>query len=207
MRVYSLWMRKTNVLMVLLAAYVASYASLAVVLTIMVLQLNKELNDKDPGSLLCYTHKVDAMYYVWPFMILFDVAAFTLTLIAALKHPMALRLQTRLLFVLYRDGLGYFVLIILMKTMNLLIWTLAPFSLFALGTFFVWSSVTLLTTRMYLNLRLAVNSEVGPPDTIEPLNIRISEYVSEETTDRDFGSCDTPEHFESKHRASHFRPA
>jgi len=156
LRVYALWNRKRSAFIILVGSYVVCYVAVGIFAGIGVVEMSQH-HGGAAGHYLCYDHKSWAIYFVWPLSITFDIIAFTMTLIKGIEQSRTLQFRSRLLYVLYRDGLLYFVAIVLVKSLNLFTWSFAPLAYFSLGTYFDWSAVSLLTTRMFLNLRSAMH--------------------------------------------------
>ncbi|KDQ07524.1 hypothetical protein BOTBODRAFT_607580 [Botryobasidium botryosum FD-172 SS1] len=156
LRVYALWNRKRSAFVLLVGTYVVGYVSVPIFAGIGVAQMSDHRGGA-AGHYLCYDHKSWAAVLVWPLSITFDVVAFTMTLIKGIEQSRTLQFRSRLLHVLCRDGLLYFVAIVLVKSLNVFTWSLAPLAYFSLGTYFDWATVSLLTTRMFLNLRSAMH--------------------------------------------------
>ncbi|KAG9085298.1 hypothetical protein FS749_004543 [Ceratobasidium sp. UAMH 11750] len=76
-----------------------------------------------------------------------------MTLYKCLEHAKSQQLHTPLLKTLYRDGFLYFLIIVVIRILNLALWIVAPPSLIYLGLYFIWSLITLLISRLLLNLR------------------------------------------------------
>ncbi|KAG8740863.1 hypothetical protein FRC10_003818 [Ceratobasidium sp. 414] len=93
----------------------------------------------------------------------FEIVIFGMTLYKCLEHAKSQQLQTPLLHTLYRDGFLYFLVRKdagkshsvgpVIRILNLALWIVAPPSLIYLGLYFIWSLITLLISRLLLNLR------------------------------------------------------
>ncbi|CAE6528966.1 unnamed protein product [Rhizoctonia solani] len=90
---------------------------------------------------------------VWAAPLGFEILIFAMTLHKCLEHAKTQQLQVPLLRTLYRDGFLYFLVIVVMRILNLALWIVAPVSLLFLGLYFIWALITLLISRLLLNLR------------------------------------------------------
>ncbi|KAG9081904.1 hypothetical protein FS749_007293, partial [Ceratobasidium sp. UAMH 11750] len=90
---------------------------------------------------------------VWAAPLGFEIVIFGMTLYKCLEHAKSQQLHTPLLKTLYRDGFLYFLIIVVIRILNLALWIVAPPSLIYLGLYFIWSLITLLISRLLLNLR------------------------------------------------------
>ncbi|KAJ1301669.1 hypothetical protein OPQ81_008907 [Rhizoctonia solani] len=90
---------------------------------------------------------------VWAAPLVFEILIFAMTLYKCLEHAKTQQLQVPLLRTLYRDGFLYFLVIVVMRILNLALWIVAPVSLIYLGLYFIWALITLLISRLLLNLR------------------------------------------------------
>ncbi|KAK0201055.1 hypothetical protein DFS33DRAFT_1456261 [Desarmillaria ectypa] len=83
--------------------------------------------------------------------VFFEVVALSAMVYNALSRPRSS--HTDVSRILYRDGIIYFLILFLLRLMNLLLASAAPVSLIFLGVFFIWCSTTVTVTRLILNLR------------------------------------------------------
>ncbi|CAE7155760.1 unnamed protein product [Rhizoctonia solani] len=90
---------------------------------------------------------------VWAAPLGFEILIFAMTLYKCLEHAKSQQLQVPLLRTLYRDGFLYFLVIVVMRVLNLALWIVAPVSLIYLGLYFIWALITLFISRLLLNLR------------------------------------------------------
>ncbi|QRV97418.1 hypothetical protein RhiJN_25437 [Ceratobasidium sp. AG-Ba] len=120
------------------------------------------------------TEKPVTLQAVWAAPLGFEIVIFGMTLYKCLEHAKSQQLHTPLLHTLYRDGFLYFLIIVgafikprritqpdgyllisglVIRILNLALWIVAPVSLIYLGLYFIWCLVTLLISRLLLNLR------------------------------------------------------
>ncbi|KAG8688355.1 hypothetical protein FRC08_011481 [Ceratobasidium sp. 394] len=123
LRVHALYGRSRKILILLVIFYILTYASILSTATLALVQLG------------------------------FEIVIFGMTLYKCLEHAKAQQLHTPLLKTLYRDGFLYFLIIVVIRILNLALWIVAPPSLIYLGLYFIWSLITLLISRLLLNLR------------------------------------------------------
>lgn len=88
-------------------------------------------------------------FYVAPLFT--DTVIFVLTVVKTARY-LRTNVRTALPRIVLRDGILYFVLILLINLMNVVVYTVAPGSLRALGTSFSQVLTTILISRLQLNL-------------------------------------------------------
>ncbi|KAG8819663.1 hypothetical protein FRC19_009624 [Serendipita sp. 401] len=158
LRVSALWGRKKLVIYPLYAGYVALYIALTVIVGIAGVTMAKNLAYNPIVKLCIFTERIPAtlIHSQW-LPILFDVVIFILTLVKAKQDNIALRKGSRtnapVLFVLFRDGGIYCIVIIALRIFNFVAWAFLDETMVYLGLGFLWSIVTTLINRFYLNLR------------------------------------------------------
>ncbi|KAF9030546.1 hypothetical protein BDZ89DRAFT_1159275 [Hymenopellis radicata] len=102
-----------------------------------------------PSLRVCVLTSRSDVGILWAPGVLFEVVIFIMVVWNALYQPR----KEQAMSILYRDGVFYFVVLLLLRMLNLLIAFIAPLSLIYLGVFFVWCTTTLAVTRLILNLR------------------------------------------------------
>ncbi|KAG8833693.1 hypothetical protein FRC17_010225 [Serendipita sp. 399] len=158
LRVSALWGRKKLVIYPLYACYVALYITLTVIVGIAGVTMAKNLAYHPIAQICIFTERIPKtlIHSQW-LPILFDVWIFILTLVKAKQDNIALRKGSRtnapVLFVLFRDGGIYCIVIIALRLFNFVAWAFLEESMVYLGLGFLWSIVTTLINRFYLNLR------------------------------------------------------
>ncbi|KAF8902997.1 hypothetical protein CPB85DRAFT_1564505 [Mucidula mucida] len=103
-----------------------------------------------PSLHVCVLSSRSDIGILWAPGVLFEVVIFIMVVWNALCQP---RKKEQAMSILYRDGVFYFVVLLLLRMLNLFIAFIAPLSLIFLGVFFVWCTTTLAVTRLILNLR------------------------------------------------------
>ncbi|KAG9109210.1 hypothetical protein FRC07_008354, partial [Ceratobasidium sp. 392] len=92
----------------------------------------------------------------WIPALLFESFLFALTVMKAIEHSKE-SINTPVLYVLYRDGAVYFVIICLCSVFNMAVWIAAPASLVGLAKYFVLAIVPAMGARLVLNLKSSRN--------------------------------------------------
>ncbi|KAH7334329.1 hypothetical protein B0J17DRAFT_720738 [Rhizoctonia solani] len=105
------------------------------------------------AGICAVSEKPVTLQAVWAAPLAFEILIFAMTLHKCLEHAKTQQLQVPLLRTLYRDGFLYFFVIVVMRILNLALWIVAPVSLIYLGLYFIWALITLLISRLLLNLR------------------------------------------------------
>lgn len=153
LHLWNLWDRNTRLITWTLVLFaVTQIASLAC--GIVVLIGMTETAYFLPGLNVCAMHDKRNFGLVWIPGVAFEVIMFLTVVWNALQRP---RYEDQAFSkVLYRDGFLYFLILFLLRLLNVCISYIAPLSLLYLGVFFIWCSTTLAVTRLILNLRKLV---------------------------------------------------
>ncbi|KEP46981.1 putative transmembrane protein [Rhizoctonia solani 123E] len=81
----------------------------------------------------------------------------------AIEHSRK-KINTPVLYVLYRDGIVYFLVICCCSIFNMMVWLLAPPTLVALSKYFVLAIIPTMGSRLVLNLRSSRREDIMPTD-------------------------------------------
>ncbi|CAG7848005.1 SubName: Full=Uncharacterized protein {ECO:0000313/EMBL:CCA69802.1} [Serendipita indica DSM 11827] len=158
LRVSALWGRKRAVIWPLYFCYFALYVVISVIVGLAVARMSKRLAYNPIIGACMFTERIPAnlIHSQW-LPIVFDVVIFILTLVKAKQDNIALRKGSRgnapVLFILFRDGGIYCVVIIALRIFNFVAWAFLDESMVYLAMGFLWAIVTALINRFYLNLR------------------------------------------------------
>ncbi|KDQ16568.1 hypothetical protein BOTBODRAFT_186563 [Botryobasidium botryosum FD-172 SS1] len=152
LRLYAIWKRNTLILIVSLVIYAASY-TVIIVLTALAfaqfLKLDREPWFVDPFALLIPARACTFAFDMW---------ALIMTLIKAVKYARIQHMRSTLLYIIYRDGILYYVAIIVIKLFVLVVSSRPQHTTFQVvpwdDNFLMSPALTVaFTTRMFLNLR------------------------------------------------------
>ncbi|KAH9986753.1 hypothetical protein BJV74DRAFT_844059 [Russula compacta] len=111
-------------------------------------------------SQACYLTKTSPMFVVlWVSPLVFVIPALSLTAYNALSRPRGSK--TTLMRVLHRDGMLFFLIVTLLRVMNVAFSTLTEPGLIGLPIYFSWAMVLLAINRMLIHIR---SSEKGTED-------------------------------------------
>ena len=118
------------------------------------------------------------MGFVWIPSMVFETFMFLVTILKLYQqrsspHGASVGLSTNLFYVLFRDGASYYIVIMILRTWNLVAWAALPSSLAYTGVFILWSIMSVAVMRLQLNLikaadptvsLVAANPSKGPAD-------------------------------------------
>ncbi|KDQ11755.1 hypothetical protein BOTBODRAFT_189607 [Botryobasidium botryosum FD-172 SS1] len=108
----------------------------------------------------CFRSRASPLIYVcWSSALAYDTAAFLLTLTKGIQHWRAKHIRSPLIYVFYRDGVGYFAVLTLLRILTIIGSTVENLGLFIVATYFARVLTVTLTMRMFLNLRSATTHE------------------------------------------------
>ncbi|CAE6354544.1 unnamed protein product [Rhizoctonia solani] len=110
---------------------------------------------------VCFAQISPHIWACWLPALVFESFLFILTLIKAIEHSRK-KINTPVLYVLYRDGIVYFIVICCCSIFNMMVWLLAPPTLVALSKYFVLSIVPAMGSRLVLNLRSSRSDDIMP---------------------------------------------
>ncbi|KAL5639292.1 hypothetical protein ACGC1H_006711 [Rhizoctonia solani] len=153
LRVHALYGRSRRVLVFLAILYILTYISIITTATMALLHMIPQLTYSPLAGICSVPEKPVALQAVWAAPLGFEILIFAMTLYKCLEHAKTQQLQVPLLRTLYRDGFLYFLVGRFMRILNLALWIVAPVSLIYLGLYFIWALITLLISRLLLNLR------------------------------------------------------
>ncbi|PVG01973.1 hypothetical protein CPB86DRAFT_870669 [Serendipita vermifera] len=158
LRVSALWGRRRSIIYPLYAFYVGLYFTITVIVGVATASMSDTLF-YDPFIKVCsFMTRIPkaAIHSQW-LPIIFDIVIFILTAVKAKQDNIALQRGSRqtapVLFILFRDGGIYCVLIIALRIINFAAWAFMDESLVYVMIVFLWAMVTTLINRFYLNLR------------------------------------------------------
>ncbi|KAG9032542.1 hypothetical protein FRB95_001378 [Tulasnella sp. JGI-2019a] len=108
------------------------------------------------------------VWTVWISPLVLEAVLFSMTVAKMVRNQQWI-ITVPLAYILYRDGLIYFVIIALCSVFNLVVWKSCPASLFALAKYFSLGLVNTMASRMVLNLRKqgAAESTGTPPVNVQ----------------------------------------
>ncbi|KAG8769970.1 hypothetical protein FRC16_006513 [Serendipita sp. 398] len=94
------------------------------------------------------------MGFIWVCPMVFETTIFIITTTRLYQRAgqAAALFGSKLLLVLYRDGVCYYLIIIGLRTWLLLSWTIFPISYMFTGYFLLWAAMSISVTRLQLNL-------------------------------------------------------
>lgn len=152
-RVHALWGGRRSVVVGTSAIYAFAYTCIVVVGAIGAFDIIPMLH-YDPLARMCTSTSVPkVMPAMWSVSLLCELTVFVMTTIKAFEHHTSENSHSPLIKTLYYDQFLYYVIIIVVRIFNLLIWLVLPKSLFFLGVYFIWSLITALVSRIMLHLR------------------------------------------------------
>ncbi|CEL53936.1 hypothetical protein RSOLAG1IB_06718 [Rhizoctonia solani AG-1 IB] len=157
LRVHALYGRSRRVLVFLVILYGLTYISILVTATLALVHMIPRLSYSALAGICSVSEKPVTLQAVWAAPLGFEIIIFVMTLHKCLEHAKTQQLQAPILRTLYRDGFLYFLVIVVMRILNLALWIVAPVSLIYLGLYFIWALITLLISRLLLNLRNVSN--------------------------------------------------
>ncbi|KAG9011168.1 hypothetical protein FRB94_009094 [Tulasnella sp. JGI-2019a] len=166
-RVNALWGNRRGIRIFLITFWVAY------LITTLGISLTAVIQDR--GTF--YPHPIvhscvgDLGSYVWTVWIsplVLEAVLFSMTVAKMVRNQQWI-ITVPLAYILYRDGLIYFVIIALCSVFNLVVWKSCPASLFALAKYFSLGLVNTMASRMVLNLRKqgAAESTGTPPVNVQ----------------------------------------
>lgn len=107
----------------------------------------------DPNFNLCYLMKsAKPTTVLWASQLAFDITVLAFTIYNSLSNPRDLKITLRR--ILYRDGILFFLLVTLIRAMNLIFAIAAEPELAALPAYFSLAVITLACRRMLIHIRL-----------------------------------------------------
>jgi len=177
-RVYAIWNRSAKILACMGVLYTITNISNGVAGISYLITMKEHVMHSDA----CFRPRASALIYIcWASSLAYDTFAFLFTLIRGVYHWRAKHIQSPLLYVFYRDGLGYFGVLTLLRTLTIIGSTVENLILFVIATYFVRSLTITFTIRMFLNLRSVRTHE----DWCVATNMRYAESpknITDETT-------------------------
>lgn len=164
-RVHALWGGRRSVVVGTYAIYAFAYTCIMIVGSISAFEMIPMLH-YDPLARICASEfRPKVMPALWSVSLLCELTVFVMTAIKAFQHHISEKSQNPLLRTLYYDQFLYYIIIIVVRIFNLLIWLTLPQSLFFLGIYFIWSLITALVSRIMLHLRSVACANSRPCDT------------------------------------------
>ncbi|PVF97484.1 hypothetical protein CPB86DRAFT_423997 [Serendipita vermifera] len=140
----------------LLALYVILYLGTAG----MVIKTSRELKGQffySKALRICsLAHRPVDMGAVWVGPMIFETTIFIITLIKLYQNASrTYALGSKLIMVLYRDGICYYLIIIVLRILTFISWIVFPLSLLFITFFVLWAVMSIAITRLQINLREA----------------------------------------------------
>ncbi|CAE6413448.1 unnamed protein product [Rhizoctonia solani] len=133
LRVHALYGRSRRVLVFLGILYALTYISILATATLALVHMIPRLTYSALAGICSVSEKPVTLQAVWAAPLGFEILIFAMTLHKCLEHAKTQQLQVPLLRTLYRDGFLYFLVIVVMRILNLALWIVAPVSLIYLG--------------------------------------------------------------------------
>lgn len=165
-RLHKLWNCKTNMTRALLINFIICKTIIITFAGVVIAELSEKLIFIQFENVrVCFTSVALRLDLgVWITALLFDILAFTLLFVNAMARP---RLESqRLLKLLYQDGMVFFLTTFSMRIFNLVMSSLNSPSLFYLGFIFSGATLTMATSRVFLNLfSIDTPVEMESPET------------------------------------------
>ncbi|PVF97483.1 hypothetical protein CPB86DRAFT_785784 [Serendipita vermifera] len=125
-------------------------------------------------------HRPLDMVLVWVGPMVFETIIFAITVLKLYqKASQIYTLGSKLLMVLYRDGVCYYFIIIGLRIFTFISWLAFPISLLFVSFFVLWAVMSVAITRLQINLRKAVVLQ-QPPDTLYVQRMASSEIKRDE---------------------------
>ncbi|PVF97481.1 hypothetical protein CPB86DRAFT_423819 [Serendipita vermifera] len=122
------------------------------------------------------------MVLVWIGPMVFETIIFAITVLKLYQKASELyALGSKLLMVLYRDGVCYYFIIIGLRIFTFVSWVAFPISLLFVSFFLLWAVMSIAITRLQINLRKAVVLQ-QPPDTLYAQRVPSSEVKTDESS-------------------------
>ncbi|KAG8958265.1 hypothetical protein FRC03_009298 [Tulasnella sp. 419] len=165
LRVHALWGRRRSVLISLLVVYAVTYTAVLSTATITLFALLPSIHYSPLARVCAVGGHSETLSSVWIAPIFFEVVVFVMTTVKCVEHAKTDDLKIPLLKSLYRDQFLYFLVIIIVRIFNLLVWLAMPTSLAFLGVYFIWSLVITFVSRMLLNLKGVMSPESWENET------------------------------------------
>ncbi|GBE81069.1 hypothetical protein SCP_0307930 [Sparassis crispa] len=153
LRVVILWDHRPIVLKVMSAGFVISFCAQTIT---MVISLTKIISSIawSPVARMCITAETTHLLIaVWGSPMLFEAFTLVSTSLNALDRPRAAELP--ITKALTSDGIGYFLALTCLRTVNVILAAIARPSFTLLGVFLVWGMTTIVLNRSLLHLRRA----------------------------------------------------
>ncbi|PVF97485.1 hypothetical protein CPB86DRAFT_785787 [Serendipita vermifera] len=155
-RALALWGGTRKIVWCMTIFYLITYMATITVATIASLEFVDSIFYSPVAHVCGVTVRPRTLGSIWVPSICFELVLFTMLFIKLIRHAQ-LTAGTgsvpRLIRVLHRDGIMYFLVIFCLRMFNLIAWAALPLSLIFLGFFLLWSCTTVLLTRMHLNLK------------------------------------------------------
>lgn len=154
-RLHALWGGRRNVVIATYALYFLVYSCITTVGLISAVELVPHLHYSDIAKTCASDYKPKGMSIIWSFALCCEIIVFILTATKAFRLRRGAQMRSPVVTSLYGGQFLYYVIIIVVRAFNLVIWGILPPSLLWLGLFFIWALVTTLVSRIMLHLRRA----------------------------------------------------
>ncbi|KAG8683266.1 hypothetical protein FRC08_014384, partial [Ceratobasidium sp. 394] len=125
----------------------------------------------EPLLKLCYLSISPFLWACWVPPLILEAILFTLSCVQAARAG-RYAARTPIIFVLFRDGVLHFTVIVFCSLFNMITWIVAPPTLVALAKYFGLAIVNVMISRLVLNLR---SCQKDPP--VFSVQIQVAEEV------------------------------
>ncbi|CAG7847321.1 SubName: Full=Uncharacterized protein {ECO:0000313/EMBL:CCA72047.1} [Serendipita indica DSM 11827] len=121
--------------------------------------------------------------------VFFEVLIGALTLWKAVQHAYVLSNASSapMLYIMFRDGIAWFIAVCGLRIWNALIWVFLPQSMVYLGIYILWALVSTFVSRFFLNILDVVNSSLIDGFSVEYATVRQKEQNAAIRHQRTFG--------------------
>ncbi|KAF8608376.1 hypothetical protein BDV93DRAFT_519421 [Ceratobasidium sp. AG-I] len=160
LRVHAIWGRPRWLSITLIVLFVIYFVVTAVIAFKFQIEFSGTVAF-NPLFKLCFAEISPHLWTCWLPALVYESILFGLTITKAAEHSKR-SINTPILYVLYRDGVMYFVIICCCSLFNMMVWLLAPPTLVALSKYFVLSVVPTMGARLVLNLKGARREDLLP---------------------------------------------
>ncbi|KAG8702995.1 hypothetical protein FRC08_003128 [Ceratobasidium sp. 394] len=151
MRVHAIWGKPRWLSVTLPILFFVYFASASVITLKFTIDAAPSVRF-EPTIHVCFATLSPHVWTCWIPALLFESFLFVLTMLKAVEYSKK-NIGTPVLYVLYRDGVIYFIVVCLCGAFNLLVWLLAPPSLAALPKYFLLAIIPAMGARLVLNLK------------------------------------------------------
>ncbi|KAI0746705.1 hypothetical protein C8Q80DRAFT_789399 [Daedaleopsis nitida] len=143
--------------------WIAGFLNFAIAAGISTASLIPIISDLRPFHHACVGNVPNYIWSIWLPSVVFETLIFALTIRAMLMQGQRHSL-TSLSLLLYRDGMLYFVAVLLCSLFSLMVWALAGPDLLGLARYFALAMVNIAGSRLVLNLKAYAAARNGDSD-------------------------------------------